>query len=88
MDALSTLFNVSKRTLIRRFKGALNITPYHYLQRVRIEAAQKLLTETQLAPEVVVVKVGYEDISSFRRLFKQYTGLTLSVYRSRFAKRI
>jgi len=88
LDDISTKFNVSKRTLIRRFKAALNITPYTYLQRVRIEAAQKLLTETQFEPEKIVQLVGYEDVSSFRRLFKQHTGLTLSVYRSRFAKRI
>ncbi|MFT5716886.1 MAG: transcriptional regulator GlxA family with amidase domain [Oleiphilaceae bacterium] len=88
LDEVSAKFNVSKRTLIRRFKAALNITPYSYLQRVRIEAAQKLLTETQFETEKIVLLVGYEDMSSFRRLFKQHTGLTLSVYRSRFAKRI
>ena len=88
LDDVSAKFNVSKRTLIRRFKAALNVTPYTYLQRVRIEAAQKLLTETQFEPEKVVLQVGYEDMSSFRRLFKKYTGLTLSAYRSRFAKRV
>jgi len=88
LDAVSAKFNVSKRTLIRRFKAALNSTPYAYLQRVRIEAAQKLLTETQYDPEKIVLQVGYEDISSFRRLFKKHTGLTLSAYRSRFAKRV
>jgi transcriptional regulator GlxA family with amidase domain len=88
LDDVSAKFNVSKRTLIRRFKAALSITPYTYLQRVRIEAAQKLLTETEYEPQKIVLLVGYEDMSSFRRLFKQQTGLTLSVYRSRFAKRI
>jgi len=88
LDEISAKFNVSKRTLIRRFKAALSVTPYTYLQRVRIEASQKLLTETKYAPEKVVQMVGYEDMSSFRRLFKQHTGLTLSVYRSRFAKRL
>lgn len=88
LDNVSTQFNVSKRTLIRRFKAALTITPYAYLQRVRINAAQKLLSETQFEPEKIVLMVGYEDMSSFRRLFKKQTGLTLAVYRSRFAKRI
>jgi transcriptional regulator GlxA family with amidase domain len=88
LDDVAAKFNVSIRTLIRRFKAALNITPYTYLQRVRIDAAQKLLTETEYEPEKIVLLVGYEDMSSFRRLFKQHTGLTLSVYRNRFAKRI
>jgi len=88
LDEVSTKFNISKRTLLRRFKAALNITPYTYLQRVRIEASQKLLTESQFSPEKIVHMVGYEDMSSFRRLFKQHTGLTLSDYRNRFAKRL
>ena len=64
------------------------MTPYTYLQQIRIEVSQKLLAETQLNPEQVVQRTGYEDMSSFRRLFKQHTGLTLSEYRKRFAKRL
>lgn len=88
LDDVAKTFNISKRTLIRRFKAALNMTPYRYLQQMRIEIVQKLLTETQLSPEQAIQKVGYEDISSFRRLFKQQTGLTLAEYRRRFAKRL
>jgi len=88
LESISEQFNVSKRTLIRRFKAALNMTPYSYLQQVRIEVSQKLLAETQLTPEQVVHKVGYEDMSSFRRLFKQHAGLTLAEYRQRFSKRL
>jgi transcriptional regulator GlxA family with amidase domain len=88
LESVSEKFNISKRTLIRRFKAALNMTPYAYLQQVRIEVSQKLLAETQLTPEQIVQKAGYEDISSFRRLFKQHTGLTLAEYKQRFAKRL
>ncbi len=88
LEAVAAKFNVSKRTLIRRFKTALNMTPYAYLQQTRIEVSQKLLAETQLTPEQVVNNVGYEDISSFRRLFKQTTGLTLAEYRQRYARRL
>ena len=88
LDMIASKFNISKRTLIRRFKAALNITPYAYLQKIRIEVAQKLLAETPFSLEKVVQRTGYEDMSSFRRLFKQQTGLTLSEYRRRFAKRL
>ena len=88
LEVIAFKFNVSKRTLIRRFKSALNMTPHAYLQQIRIEVAQKLLAETQLSPEQIVQRTGYEDMSSFRRLFKQHTGLTLSEYRRRFAKRL
>lgn len=88
LDNIAANHNVSKRTLIRRFNAALGMTPHTYLQQIRIEVAQKLLAESTLSPEQIVQHVGYEDTSSFRRLFKQHTGLTLSAYRQRFAKRL
>jgi len=88
LDALATEFSVSKRTLIRRFKSALATTPHAYLQNVRIEAAQKYLAETQLNIDDVLLKTGYEDMSAFRRVFKQHTGLTPVEYRRRFARRL
>lgn len=86
LDELAALFNVSKRTLIRRFKQALNSTPNAYIQTIRIEVAQKLLAESPLSVEQIMNNVGYEDISSFRRLFKHHIGLTPVEYRKRFAK--
>ena len=45
--------------------------PSHYLG--------SLLPVEQLLPVV-----GYEDVSSFRKLFQQYTSLTPKAYRERF----
>jgi len=87
LEAVADQLNVSTRTLIRRFKTALKITPYEYLQQLRMDVAQKRLTETSDSLEQVVDHVGYEDVSSFRRLFKRKTGLTPLDYRKRFAKR-
>ncbi len=87
MDALTEKFNVSKRTLIRRFNTALDMPPNRYVQAIRMDAAQKLLEETQHTVDVIMLKVGYEDASSFRRLFRKKTGLTPTEYRSRFSRR-
>lgn len=87
LDLVANELNVSTRTLIRRFKEALQATPYEYLQQLRMDVAQKRLSETSDSIERVMEHVGYEDISSFRRLFKRKTGLTPLDYRKRFAKR-
>lgn len=87
LDDIADRFNLSKRTLIRRFKAALNLTPHAYLQQIRIEVAQKLLAESPHSVEQIMNKVGYEDMSSFRRLFRQQIGVTPVEYRKRFAKR-
>ena len=87
LDELAQRFNVSKRTLIRRFNAALDSPPNAYLQSLRIEAAQKLLEETEFSVDLVMSQVGYEDASSFRRLFRNRTGVTPTEYRKRFSRR-
>lgn len=87
IDELAQRFNVSKRTLIRRFNQALDMPPNTYIQGLRIEGAQKLLEESDMQIDTIMNHVGYEDASSFRRLFKSKTGVTPSDYRSRFHRR-
>ncbi|WP_216936542.1 MULTISPECIES: GlxA family transcriptional regulator [unclassified Acinetobacter] len=87
LDELAVQFNVTNRTLIRRFKQALDIPPNQYLQVIRIEAARKRLEETDQAVDVIMQNVGYQDPSSFRRLFHRKTGLTPLEYRRRFSRR-
>jgi len=88
VEDLAERFSISKRTLIRRFNAALEMPPNTYVQSLRIEAAQKLLEETERTVDVVMNDVGYEDASSFRRLFRKKTGLTPTEYRRRFARRL
>lgn len=61
--------------------------PNAYLQSLRIDAAQKLLEETELSVDLLMNHVGYEDASSFRRLFRHKTGVTPTEYRRRFSRR-
>lgn len=84
LEALAAQFHLTKRTLLRRFKAALNDTPLNYLQRLRVEQAKRLLETTNLPVEQIVLQVGYEDMSSFRKLFLNYTELSPSQYRQKF----
>jgi transcriptional regulator GlxA family with amidase domain len=88
IDKLASQHNVSQRTLIRRFNSALGMPPNTYLQSVRIERARKMLEESDYNVDTVMNKIGYEDASSFRRLFKKKTGLTPTEYRNRFRRRL
>lgn len=81
---LAKKMGVSQRTLIRRFKLELGVTPITYLQNVRISAAKQLLENTAMPLPEVIDQVGYSDLSSFSRLFKQRIGLTPAGYRQRF----
>ena len=81
---LAKKHNMTERTMIRRFKNACDITPGQYLQALRIEQARKLLETSTMPLENLINAVGYEDLSSFTRLFKKTTGLSPSQYRIKF----
>lgn len=84
LDEVAHQFNLSPRTFKRRFKQATGSNAQHYLQTLRLDAAKRLLASRQITLQRLVQAVGYDDISSFTRLFKRETGLTPGAYRSRF----
>jgi len=76
---------ISERQLYRRFKTATGETPLTYLQRYRVERVKLSLESKNLPFDSLIRDVGYEDMASFRRLFKRFTGLTMLEYRNRFS---
>lgn len=77
---------VSYRTLNRRFLETTGHSPLAYLHELRIERAKELLECTGQVQEEITLAVGYEDLSSFRRLFKRSTGITPIQYRQQFRR--
>jgi transcriptional regulator GlxA family with amidase domain len=74
----------SRRNLVRRFKQATGITPIEYLQKTRIEAAKKMLEQSRRSILEVMLETGYNDLKSFRQLFKKNVGLSPKAYREKF----
>lgn len=87
MADLAQKLAVSERTLIRRFNMVLEQSPLTYLQNLRIDTARALLEAGDLSTEQIVQYVGYSDVSSFSRLFRERVGFTPGAYRARFQLR-
>lgn len=81
IKALAEQFELSVRTLNRRFKSATGVTPLNYLQQLRIDAAKDLLKKTNLSIYEVACQVGYHDLSHFNRLFKRLLATNPKKYR-------
>jgi len=86
MQALASDMHVSYRTLNRRFLDVTGLSPLSYLHELRIDRAKELLECTAQPVEGIMLAVGYEDLSSFRRLFKRATGITPAQYRRQFRR--
>jgi transcriptional regulator GlxA family with amidase domain len=73
-----------ERTLKRRFTLATGLPPISYVQHLRVEEAKRRLERTTTPIELISFEVGYEDASSFRRLFRRLTRVTPGEYRRKF----
>lgn len=84
LGTLAAMAAMSERTFIRRFREVTGMPPGHYLQRMRIDQAKRLLETTDLPLEEILHEVGYHDVSSFRRLFRKEVDVSPGQYRRRF----
>jgi transcriptional regulator GlxA family with amidase domain len=82
--SLSQKYGMSQRSFERRFKKATGDSPLFYVQRVRTEAAKRYLETDNQTFNEITYKVGYEDSSFFRKIFKNHTGLLPKEYRKKF----
>lgn len=85
-DHLARTIGMSRRTLERRFKNATGETPLTYQQSIRVEAAKRLLETGLRSFDEITYQVGYEDSSTFRKIFSKQTGLVPTEYRKKFQR--
>jgi transcriptional regulator GlxA family with amidase domain len=85
IDAMSEGLGISPRHFKRRFKKATGENPLAYLQLLRVENAKHKLETTRDPINEITWDVGYEDINSFRKLFKKHTGMSPKEYRNKFS---
>lgn len=83
LEELSNLSGMNKYSLLRSFTRQLGITPYRYLETVRIGEAKKLL-EAGVEPVEAALQTGFSDQSHFTNYFKEYIGLTPRQYQNIF----
>ncbi len=86
-ETLARDFGMSWRTFYRRFQDTFGDPPKAYLQKLRLNAARRLLESDASSIDQIAGKVGYGDPAFFRTLFKRYVGMTPSRYRESFRLR-
>ncbi len=73
--------HINNSYLSHYFKEQTGMTLNHYIASLRIERAKELLADTNLSLSVISEEVGYYNLNSFIRRFKQITGSTPGNYR-------
>ncbi|MEM7672267.1 MAG: AraC family transcriptional regulator [Verrucomicrobiota bacterium] len=69
----------------RLFKKTFGLTPLMYLQKTRLNAACKLLRDTETELSEIAVKCGFNDQTNMTRAFRLELKITPLRYRRRFS---
>ncbi len=78
---LAALCSMSRATFMRHFQDTLGRSAIDLLTDIRISLAANELKNSRLSTEAVAESVGYQSVSSFRRLFADRMGMTAGEWR-------
>jgi len=71
--------------MFEMFKAQTGLTPNDCLQRLRVERAQQLLSQTETSVTDIALANGFGSGQYFSTVFARYTGLSPSAFRARNA---
>ena len=85
LDDLLSMTDFGKSYLLRSFTKQTGVSPYRYLQAIRLDRAKKFLEEG-IPPVEVADMAGFSDQSHFTNFFKEFIGLTPKQYQRIFTE--
>lgn len=71
LDVLARVACLSKFHFLRLFKSFYHKSPHQYMLQLRLQKARELLKNPQIPVQEVASQLGFENLSSFSRLFRQ-----------------
>ena len=83
LDSLLDMCGYGKSYLLRSFTRQTGVSPYRYLQTIRLDRSKKLL-EQGVPPIEAAAMTGFSDQSHFTNYFKEFIGLTPKQYQRIF----
>ena len=86
LDQICRHAGLSKSTLLRAFVKSKGVTPYRYLETIRINEAKKLLSRG-IPPVDAAIRTGFSDQSHFTNYFSHFIGLAPGTYRDIFSEK-
>jgi transcriptional regulator GlxA family with amidase domain len=84
MEQLANAVSISRRTFSRLFAKYAKVTPSAFVEQVRVDAARRLLEETDAPLKTVAFKCGFHNATHMRTTFSRRLNVTPKQYRQRF----
>lgn len=75
---------MSPRNFARRFVEKMQMAPAKYVERVRVDEARRLLTDSELSLGRVAERCGFGSVETMRQAFKRHLNIAPADFRARF----
>lgn len=85
LPVLARQAGMSERSFSRRYAEATGLTPGRAVERLRVEAARRLLSESRLPIKRICQRCGFGSEETMRRSFLRLLTVTPQEYRARFS---
>ncbi|WP_375312920.1 AraC family transcriptional regulator [Bradyrhizobium sp. A5] len=82
LQDMAAVAGLSRMHFAAQFRAATGVRPHEYLLRRRIERAQELLKQAELALVDIALTVGFQTQAHFTTVFKRFVGDTPYQWRS------
>ncbi|AIO69689.1 GlxA family transcriptional regulator [Burkholderia oklahomensis] len=84
VPTLAARVNMSERSFVRHYRNTFGTTPAKAVERIRVETARNLLSETALPVKQIAQRCGFGSVATLRRSFARAFDTSLHDYRDRF----
>ncbi|QHW31423.1 helix-turn-helix transcriptional regulator [Paenibacillus rhizovicinus] len=81
LDMMADKLNITRSYLSTYFKEKTGTYFVDYVNLIRVGRAKELLSRSDVKIQDAAARVGYQNINSFNRMFKKFTGVTPSEFR-------
>jgi len=85
LPVLADQAGMSERSFSRHYAQATGVTPAHAIERLRVEAARRLLSKSGLPVKRICRRCGFGSEETMRRSFLRLLAVTPQEYRTRFS---
>ena len=81
LDSIAYRNGFSRALFYRKWKMLFNVSPMQYILNLKLEAAKRLLTETNMSVTSIIQEINYSGTTAFHKRFTQKYGMTPNQFR-------
>jgi len=86
IEQFASALGVSRMQLYRKMEALTDMTVKEFIRNIRLKRASQMLLQNKLNISEIAFSVGFNDLSHFRKCFREEFGMSATEYIEKFNK--